>query len=131
MQKLTRRPLQKSDLPKLAELHSANSHFPLPDLENKLYCYAQAVLDERGAIVGIGLVRLTSESILIMGRTQPKTTQVRALRLLMDSMQKEVKQLGMDETHAFIGEYDSKLRSLLKRIYGFVDCKARSIYLQF
>jgi hypothetical protein len=131
MNSLIVRNLQVADLSTVERLHVANSDFPVPDLCNNLYCCNKIVEDSSGNPIGIGFVRLTSETIIILDKTQPKTLRCRAVKSLGDALKHDVKELGMDETHAFINDSDCSLREILKRMFGFIECTARSIYLQF
>jgi hypothetical protein len=131
MKELTIRNLLTNDLPLLQDIHASNCDFPFPDLLNQLYCCNKVVEDSKGKIIGVGFVRLTSESILILDKQQPKSLRVRAIKLLFDRMKKDMRFLGMDETHAFVEDSEVNLRSMLKKLFGFIECKARSVYLQF
>jgi hypothetical protein len=88
-------------------------------------------VDEQDSIVGVGTVRLTSEAILMLDRSRPTVLKARAIKLLIPYMKKEVQALGMDETHAFVDEEHSRLRRLLQKVFGFVECQSKTLYLQF
>lgn len=131
MRQLKIRNLIPDDLKKLEELHSTNCDFPLPDLLNHLYCCNKVVEDDAGNTIGIGIVRLTSESILIIDKKCTKLLRVRVVKMMIDQMKSEVKSLGMDETHCWISNADSLLRQMLIKTFGFLACKSKSVYLQF
>ena len=131
MTTLQMRELTASDIENLEGIHRSNCQFPFPDFQNQLYCCNKVVVDDHGEIIGMGAVRLTSESILIMDKSRPTTMKARAIKMLVTRMKSEVQALGMDETHAFVDDKDSCLRRLLKQVFGFVECQARSVYLQF
>jgi len=132
MQKSKIRNLLANDLVEVKKLHDRSAaSFSFPDFSNNLYCCNKVVEDERGNIIGVGIVRLTSESILILDKTRERTTRSCAIKMLIDRMKKEVKSLGMDETHVFISNDNRALKSLLCRHFGFVPCKDRSLFLQF
>ncbi len=131
MKKLTVRQLRPDDVPKLLEAYRKKVGAPFPDLTNQLYFCSKIVEDENGNIIGAGIVRLTTESILVVNDSQPKTARVRAIKKLVDVLKSDVSAFGMDETHAFIAEEDYALRLLLKRLFCFADCKNRAVYLQF
>lgn len=131
MKKLHVRQLRPDDIPKLEEAYHKKVGVPFPDLANQLYFCNRIVEDEDGNIVGAGIVRLTTESILVVDDNQPLVTRVRAIKELFNTLKDEVSTFGMDETHAFISEEDYALRLLLKQTFGFVDCKNRAVYLQF
>jgi hypothetical protein len=131
MKKLTVRQLRPDDIPKLVEAYNKKVGTPFPDLANQLYFCNRVVEDEDGQLIGAGIVRLTTESILVVDDNQPATIRVRAIKELFNTLKDEVSILGMDETHAFIAEEDYALRLMLKQLFGFVDCKNRAVYLQF
>jgi len=132
MQKLKIRNLLTNDLEVIMQLHkNSGEDFPFPDLLNQLYCCSKVVEDEDENIVGVGVVRLTSESILILNPGRERSVRARAIKLLINRMKRDVKVLGMDETHVFISKSNSKLKTILMRAFGFVECKDKSLYLQF
>ena len=131
MNQLRLRALNRNDLDVVCGVHSTNCNYPLPDLNNKLYCCNKVVVDDKDNVIGVGMVRLTSESILMMDRTKPTTVRARAIKMLIREMKDEVASLGMDETHAFVEDSDAPLQRLLRKAFGFVVCSSRPLYLQF
>jgi hypothetical protein len=132
MRQLKIRSLLTNDLERVTQLHNANvPTFPFPDLLNHLYCCNKVVEDEEGNIIGVGIVRLTSETILILDKSRERTTRSRAVQMLFEKMRREVKAMGMDETHMWVGKENASFKTLLCKHFGFVPCRDRSLFLQF
>ena len=109
------RDLNYGDEPALR--HFLNGQFPFPDLTNELYISKKVVINE-GNQVGAGVVRLTSEGLVILDPTSSRRQRVSAVSALIDSQIKDVKAQGMDECHVFVRELN--VRRFLKHL-GFKD----------
>lgn len=94
-----------------------NGNFPFPDLADEL-CIAKKAVIENGNLIGAGIIRLTSEGILIMDAKAPLRSRVRAILSLADALRRDVKQQGMTECHVFVRE--PNVRKFLQRV-GFVS----------
>ena len=111
------RDLIATDLPLLYAMH--DNQFPFPDLKNHLYMVKKVAQDKDG-IIGTGIVRLTSEAILITDQTRPRSTRVKAVARLADAMLIDTKATGMDECHVFVR--NSNIEHIVERI-GFKKCR--------
>ena len=104
----------------LVDLHSKGSDFPLPDLDNLLYCIKVAVRNANGKVVAIGLVKLTAEAILVLDHDMSRISCVKAILKLKDFINDELFNYGMDECQ--ISADNSDTAAFMERI-GFVKCE--------
>lgn len=110
----------------LAELHAKGANFPLPDLNNLLYCQRLAVQDLNGKIIAIALVRLTSEAMIVVDPESPRTERARAISLLNGCLQMRLLRMGMDECHVFVD--NPQIEGVLRRL-GFISCSGKPMVL--
>jgi hypothetical protein len=89
-----------------------DNSFPFPDLSNKLYIFQKTAIEE-GRIVAVGLVRLTTEGILITNKDVRSITRARAAREVIESLKKDCQLRNLDECHAFV-KSDATVQFLLK-----------------
>lgn len=101
----------------LEELH--DNSFPFPDLSNPLYVSRKIAMSE-GKIIGGGLVRLTTEGILILDQNTTLQQRSIASKAIINALKEEVKSRGLDECHVFVQQ--SNVRRFLKSL-GFNDSK--------
>lgn len=111
------RDLERSDIERLRAMH--DDAFPFPDLSNPRYLIQKAI-DVEGELIGSGIVRLTSEAILILDKTTPRVTRVKATQAIVNSLMRTAKLKGLDECHAFVRE--PNIERLLKTL-GFENSK--------
>jgi hypothetical protein len=110
--------LNSIDAQDLARIH--DNSFPLPELSNPAYITAKSVVDN-GGLVAVGLLKLTSEAILITDQNLPKITRGRALQALMSELRRELKWRDIPDCHAFTKR--DGIVPLLQRV-GFKPCNA-------
>jgi hypothetical protein len=111
------------DIDNFRALHKAN--FPFPEGE---FLTKQAVLDN-GGLVALGLVRLTTEGILVINQSLPLTTRIRAIKELINNLEDTVKRVGINSCHVFVKNPD--MRKLLLHL-GFKDCEGeQAMVVQF
>src|SRR5271157_1872007 len=109
-----------TDLDKVELERIHDGSFPFPDLTDTI---AKECVIDNGILVGMGIVRLTTEGILIIDRTLTTPTKVRAIRRLIEDLSLRAKILGVKDCHVFIKE--DKMHKFLTEI-GFRDCFGRA-----
>lgn len=90
---------------------------------------SQATIEDCGKIVAYGAVHLIAEEVLVMDKNLSLKQKSEVLELLhkkaiIDSVGK-----GFKEIHAFV--QDSHFLQVLKKHYGYKDCKGRAIVMVF
>jgi hypothetical protein len=119
------RDLITSDLTYLESYHPS---FPIPNVNNKHYI-TQKVIDLDGRIIGSGMIKLTTESILILDPSLSKITKVKVLCSLINVMKNELKHFGLDDTHVFLTDPEPlKTEKVLLRL-GFIPAEGKALYL--
>ena len=113
-----------NDIGPLRTIHDS-SRFPFPDFTRNIS--TRSVIDN-GRLIGAGLLRATSEGIIVMDEKAPVTTKVRAIKGLISSLVPEAKYCGIDDCHVFVK--DDKMYDLLKKL-GFQDCIGKVMVLHF
>jgi len=115
------RPYTKEDIWEVQALIRANQDWNIPDINSPLYILKEVAVNHKGAIIGIGLVRLTSEVILVVDAKQNLATKMTTLKTLMNRGIDESRKCGLDEWHAFVMSY--KFAKLLEKL-KFVKSKS-------
>lgn len=125
------RNLEVSDIEKLKEIHSKDNLFPFHDLSSPLYCIKKAIIsDER--LIGAALVRLTSETSLIIDKDVSKLTRAKELRNVFNFMHEFLAKFGLNDTHVFVSpENDEKYAEFLMKNFGFVKATGIPLYVQY
>ena len=110
--------LDKIDQEDLKELHDAT--FPLPDLLNPTYIAGRTIIDN-GKVVAIGILKVTTEAVLITNERAPHITRGRAVKALVNELEIELRKRRLQDCHIFVKQHHVQrfLRGL-----GFVDCNA-------
>jgi len=127
---LTIRDIQIKDLMKLDKFHHEEGElFPLPDLGNKLY-FSQKAIAEDSKILGFGFLKLTSEACLILDPKLSKLDRAALIIALIDEMIKELKTMGLDDTHVFLlGPEANRTKEFLEQRFRFVRASGIPMYL--
>ena len=94
--------------------------FPLPWLDNPANIAHRSII-EGGKLVAVGIVRYTTEGILIADEELPIITRARATEMIIKELAEEVRARGLHECHVFVK--DLRVKAFLKHL-GFVDCQA-------
>ena len=124
------RPYQESDLEQVQSIHEKCSDFPFPRIDGPLYVVRETILS-RDKIIGVGLLRLTSEAVIILDLDEPRSVRARALEQLINTGIHKSQKLGIDEMHAFLtGEITHSFADVLRRKFGFVDCEGIPLTLK-
>lgn len=113
----------ESEVEVLKSLH--DNSFPFPDLDD---CIVKQAVIDNGILVGMGIVRLTTEGILIINKDLSSLTKSRCIQGLINNMVPKVKSLGIKDCHVFVQDY--KMIRFLQEI-GFQDCKGGKAMILF
>lgn len=120
--------LNSADHSTLIRLHeSTKEQFPVPDLEDKMYISCKSAV-ENGKVQAIGLIRLTTEGILVTDQSLPKTTRALASVAVMDALKKDLLSKQIHECHVFV--QDENVARFLRH-YGFNPSKGGKPYIIF
>lgn len=124
---MTIRPFKFEDLEAIRSLGERYSDFPFPDVNDPLYTVKE-VAEVDGKIIGAGLLRMTSEAVLILDLKCPQIQRAYAIeRLLYTGIQKS----QIDEIHTFLtGEMAHNFASFLRRKFGFEDVRGIPLVLR-
>lgn len=115
------RNLDENDLCVLQDIH--DDSFPFPELNNPLY-FIQKVVEENGIVKAAGIVRLTSEGMVIIDKTLTRIKRAEMVRSLILACMVEAKSRGMDECHLFVRE--PNMKQFLYHL-GFFDSKGGDV----
>jgi hypothetical protein len=120
--------LDAVDLSTLESLHrSIQEQFPIPDITDPMYISCKAVVDN-GKVQAIGLVKLTTEGVLVTDINLPKTTRALASVTAMNALKQDLISKGIHECHVFV--QDEKVGKFLRH-YGFKESKGGKPYIIF
>ena len=123
------RKMLEADYPKALSLINAAGNYPAPNLNNPLY-FVKAVAIKDENIVGVGLIRLTSESMMAVDTNLRLRDRAKIVDTLIQDGRVHTVNAGMDEWHVFItGESIDGYCNTLKKRYGFEECAGKSLYL--
>jgi hypothetical protein len=113
-----------ADLQQLEEIHRKfhTEDFPMPDITE---AYATALVEVEGKILGFGLLRNISESIMLLDLSLPK--RIKSV-VLSELIKESIRNSKHDFVHSFVG--DESFEKVLKNHFGYVDCKGKSLVLE-
>ncbi len=100
--------------------------FEIPDYSSPLY-FSKKMIKKDGKLVAAGLMKLTSESILILDKDLPRITRARLLKVLINEMKQILQLQGLDDTHVFLLGEEEKTEKLLSHL-EFVPAKGKVMY---
>ena len=125
------RPYTEEDLEAVRSIHERCSDFPLPDLKHPLYVVKE-IAERNGKIVALGLIRVTSEAVVIMDLDEPRSVRAEAVVDLIGTGIFKSQKLGLDEMHAFLtGEITHSFADVLKRKFAFQDVEGIPLTLRY
>lgn len=110
--------INQVDPEEMKRIHDGS--FPLPNLDNPAYISKRSIIDN-GNLVAIGLLKITTESILIVNRSTPNITRAKALRALVGELETELKWRKIPDSHVFVRNH--KLKNLLESL-KFIKCNS-------
>src|SRR6266571_7719869 len=117
------RPLMAEDITKVRSIHERSSDFPLPDFCDSHYVIKEVAV-KNDKIIGVGLLRTTSEAILILDLDEARSDRAQAIEELLRTGIWKCQKIGIDEIHSFLtGEITYSFADVLKRKFGFVNCE--------
>ena len=107
--KLTVRDWEQGDMVKLAQFHQQmDVGYPLPESFGPLYAVKRAVVNEKGEVVALATLKLTSEAFIWLDPEIPSFTRTESVTLLSQEMSKVAKNLGLDDATCWIPEHIAK-----------------------
>jgi hypothetical protein len=117
------RTFQESDLDQIRELHRRfqSDSFDMPDIAE---AYATALVEFEGRVLGFGMLRNITESIMLMDLSLPK--RIRAV-VLSELIKEAVRNSRADFVHSFVQE--KSFEEVLKKRFGYVECKGKALAL--
>jgi hypothetical protein len=122
---LTLDKIKQEDVPNVKMVHAENHSYPFPDLSNPLYVVQDLIKDENGEIVMAGIIRLTSEVILVTNKSANINKRIAALGIIAKELTRMLKELGIEDCHIF-AEEDPNFIMFLKKL-GFIDCTGKAM----
>ena len=118
------RTFKPSDLEQIEELHRKfqSEAFSMPDIAE---AYATALVEVEGRILGFGLLRNISESIMLMDLSIPK--RIRSV-VLSELIKESIRNSKHEFVHSFV--QDDSFETVLKKHFGYVECKGKALALE-
>jgi hypothetical protein len=107
-------------------VNSLHKDFPNPDVGK---CIVKKTIISNGQVILIGLVKLSSEIILLSNDKVSEFKRGKALLMLEEEIERELNFRGIDECHAFLrwNEFNGfKIEDILKKL-GFKESKSDKI----
>lgn len=89
----------------------------------------EAVVEHQDKVIAYGVVRLIAEEIMILDRNCDIKQKSEVLRLLHRQAIEGCLSQGFDSIHAFVE--NSHFIEVLKKHYGYKDCKGKAIVMVF
>lgn len=118
------REYKESDLEQIERLHKLfqTENFEMPDISA---AYATALVESNGRILGFGMLRDITESIMLMDLSLPK--RIRGM-VLSELIKESVRKSKSDFLHSFV--QDPPFEKVLKNHFGYIDCKGKALALE-
>ena len=122
------RPFMRSDLDQIEKIHEQyhSQGFGMPDVAD---AYAHVVCELDGKILAYGQVRDITESIMLLDHSLEKRVKIECLRQLMREAIFSASKREHDQIHAFV--QDPSFELVLKRQFGYKDCKGKALVMNF
>lgn len=116
MPDIVMRSFRWQDTPEISKIWEQyhSDHYGLP---NRRTAIIDAVVEDRGRIIGYGQVKVFAEAMLFLDKSASLRARVTALRLLMLEAFRGTEQAGIQELYAFINDPDFSL--LIQKHFGF------------
>lgn len=118
------RNLEHRDHDRIEEILSQHN-FNYPDGPH----ISSAVVESSSGIVAFGAVRLITEAVLIMDKNAKLREKDVVLQLLHGKAIQDTVKSGFKELHVFV--QDDNFKSVLKKHYGYRDCKGQALVMVF
>jgi len=104
------------DTPEISRIWEEH-HSDYYGLPNRRTAIIDAVVEDKGKIIGYGQVKLFAEAMLFLDKSIPVRSRVTALKLLMLEAFRGAEQAGIQEMYAFINDPDFAL--LIQKHFRF------------
>lgn len=102
-------------------IHSGS--FPFPDLNDPTFIEKKIIVD-KGKIIGCGLVKLTTEFILIMDDLSPLRSRVLGINQLQKQLVCDLLKKGIKDCHIFT---DAENVTKFAEHCGFEKCPSKDV----
>lgn len=120
--------IRNSNLSDVVTLASFNRQdFGVPNLNGPYVLAAKTISTHKDGIIAAGIVRATTEGILVIDESQPLVTRVNVIQELIRTLRRDISRIGYDECHVFA---NAAISPLLRKL-NFVDCKGTPMVLQW
>ena len=107
-----------SDVPEISAIWEKH-HSDLYGLPNRRSALIDAVVKDKGRIVGYGQVKLFAEAMLFLDKSASLRARTEALQLLMREAFRGAEQAGLSELYAFIAE--PEFARLIRKHFHFYE----------
>lgn len=111
----------------LSALEQLPRDFLLPDLSSKLVI-AQRAIEVDGALQAVGLLKLTSEAMLIIDDKLSVQARALATKTLITQLIYDGERLGLDDCHVFVRRDNEKMKKFLES-FAFIEVEFDTMYL--
>jgi hypothetical protein len=111
----------------LEALEKLPHDFILPDLSSKLVI-AQRAIEVNGELQAVGLLKLTSEAMLLVDEKLPLQTRTIAIKQLLMQLVFDGERLGLDDCHVFVRRDNGKMKKFLEK-FKFIEVEFDTMYL--
>lgn len=118
------REFKKSDIREIEEIHAKyhSRGFSMPQIAN---AYATAIVEDNDKVLGFGLVRDITESIMILDLSLPLRTKS---QVLSELVKESVMKSHHNHIHSFVE--NPTFGEVLKKHYGYKPCKGEALCLE-
>lgn len=111
-----------SDQKLFTKLH--DDSFPAIDFSNPTY------LDSFSNDVGVAILKVTTETILVLDDQASKIAKAKACKEMFYEMRKKLISHGLDDTHLFLLKDEEHFSALLRKHFGFTETTGKCLYWQ-
>lgn len=118
------REFRESDLAEIRKIHSQyhEQGFTMPEISE---AYANAVVEQDGKVLGLGILRDITESIMILDLSL--AARVKS-RVLSELVKESVMKSHHNNVHSFVES--ASFENVLKKHYGYKTCKGSALCLE-
>lgn len=118
------REFKERDLREIERIHALfhGDNFPMPNIAE---AYANAVVELDGRVLGFGINRYITESIMILDLSLP--LRIKSI-VLSELIKESVRKSKQDLIHSFVES--PTFEQVLKKHYGYKPCKGAALCLE-
>lgn len=117
--------IRGSSVRDIAQIHAIYDHYQykldIPHLEQ-----IAVAVDEDDQVIAVMVLNTVLECTFLTKPTAAKRDKLEALKQLVESGRRSVKELGYDLVHAFANE---KIKGILKKHFGFQNAEGTNLVL--